>query len=323
MDQGSGHAGSRGVDFQGMFPSHLRRRRVAPFLSRHVVFVLGMLASIALADSTGVERLEPDAAQDVEDDPPRTMRATAQGLRLEAQGGVLRWKWNEVVPNRAPLEELGFLPVGKLEGIWIEGPVRLGASVVFLSGAIAYQGYLQDPDDYSVTPYESNTHYLAATPKLWVQWRSRGSAGWLRPSLSLSRPWWRRTLDGTRDRVPGPHGYIETWSVLTAGTGLEVGRGIGAASELALSGELLWPISTHESIGPKGSPLELVPGTRRGIRLVARGVHRDRYVGELEFHAVRFEESDPVSVTRGEKVTYYLQPESSLETVSLRIGRIF
>lgn len=259
----------------------------------------------------------------MEEVPPRPVRRPADGFRLEVQGGLLRWKWNEVVPSRPALEELGFLPVAKGEATWTEGPVRLGASLLLASGAIAYQGYLQDPDDFSLTSFESNSHYLVATPGISLRWRSRGPMGWLRPSVSLSRPWWRRTLDATSDRAPGAHGYVETWSVLTAGAGLEVGRGIGPSSELALAGELLVPLSTSESVGSSTSPLELEPGTRTGVRLVARGVFRDRFLIELDAHAVRFEESDPVARVEKGRTLYYLQPESNLETVALRIGRIF
>lgn len=308
-----------------MHPATSRLRTAAPSSIGLAALLVVAGASSGFGDSTGVERLGPPPGTDAEPmhSGSPASSGTIQGFRLEVQAGVLRWKWNEVVPYYPQLEELGFVPVAKVEGTWVDGALRLGASLELLSGAITYDGYLQSRSEFSLTPYESNTHYLAATPEVSLQWRGTGPMGWLRPSLALSRPWWRRTIDGTRDRVHGPFGYVETWSVLTVAPGLEVGRPLGASGEFALSAEVPIPLSTAETIGSGSQAIELQPKTRPGIRLAARGVYQGRYLAELEVRAVRFEESDPVA--REEKGVSYLifQPESSLETISWRFGRIF
>lgn len=282
--------------------------------------VLLFLATVAVGSE--LERLDSPAEHDLEAPEPLATRP-ARGFLLETSLGLVRWKWNEVVPFREDLEELGYVPAVSASGTWILSPLRLGASLEILSGAIAYQGYLQSTTNFSLVAYESNSHYLAATPEVSLQLCPGGSLEGLRPVVSLSRPWWRRTLDGTRDQRPGAYGYVETWSVWTLSPGLEVGRRVGSAVEIALTGQALIPLSTSETIVSRTSVLDLQPKTRTGVRLEARGIYRGAYLAEIEFRSVRFEESDPVGVTSGGVRSLVYQPESRLQRITWRVGRIF
>lgn len=299
-----------------------RVRSATPFLA----FLSATLACATPhpTDSLGVERIDTASALPLDKDhsKPERVPRTITGIRFEAQAGVVRWKWNEVVPGRSQLEELGFVPVFLASGTWWKGPVRLGASVELLSGAIAYDGYLQDRFGGSLVPYESNTYYVAVTPTLTLQLRSSGVWEWIRPSVSLARPWWRRTIDSEVDRSPGRFGYVEVWSVLGSGFGLELERTYRQVHALSILGEILVPLSTSERIGPTHSAIELKPQTRNGSHWRARFVHRQRFVVELDALRTGFDESDPVDLGGGTGLQVY-QPESHLDRFAWKVGMIF
>lgn len=282
------------------------------------------LATPHHADALGVERLDTAAAAPAHEVPSETapVGRAAKGNHFEAQVGAARWKWNEVVPGRPQLEELGLVPVFVARGMWWNGPVSLGASVDMLSGAVAYDGYLQNKFDGSLVPYESNTHYLAFTPTLTLQFQSSGTWRWIRPTVSLSRPWWRRTIDSEVDRTPGRFGYVETWSVLGSGFGLELERTFRRIHALSIFGEVQVPLSTSEEVGSSPSAVALKPKTRNGSHWRARYVYRHRYLLELDAVRTGFDESDPLDLGEGTGLPIY-QPESSLDRVAWKVGMIF
>jgi hypothetical protein len=276
------------------------------------------------AETPAIERLDSPSGPLAEDAPRgQVSSAGAVGtLRFEIQGGLVRWKWNEVVPGHVQLEELGLVPLAMARGTWRKGPVLLGASLEVVSGAVEYDGYLQDRFDGSLIPYRSQTHYLSITPTLGLQLRVPGAWDWIRPTLSLSRPWWQRTIDSEVGRSPGRFGYVETWSVLNSGYGFELERTFRRILALTIHGEVQVPHSTSERIGLTLNPVELEPKTRTGMHWRARLTYRSRAHLEIDALATGFDESELVEVPDGSGDQVY-QPESSLDRVAWKVGWIF
>lgn len=283
-----------------------------------------VVAARGHADSLPTERISTSSELPPQDEasPHRVVPREPPRFRFEAQGGLVRWKWNEVVPALPQLEERGSIPMAKVRGTWRVGPVRMGASLELLSGAIAYDGYLQDRSTASLVPYRSRTNYLAATPSIAIQYRHPGGLEWVRPTVSLSRPWWRRTIDSESDRSPGRFGYVEVWSVVSSGFGVEVERTFPRNFALSILGEVQVPHSTTESIGSTNSPIRLEPKTRTGGRWNARLTYRDRFLLEFDALRVGFDESDMVR-SGGQTEMFVFQPESSLDRVAWTVGMIF
>lgn len=235
---------------------------------------------------------------------------------LRGTVGANHWAWNEELETAPDLEERGWIPSTELRVGFRQGFVSAGASWEGMTGAIDYDGYLQDVQSETLTPYLGSTYYAYSGVGVWAHLLARRPGYTVFFGGRFEQPSWRRTIDSERDNRPGIHGYVEVWSFRQMGPDLGLELDLPRGGVAALHGAWLFPLGpAREVIGR----MTLAPRTNVGYRGELSWRMSSGLVFEVATTAVGFGQS-PLVRHPQDMFLVVSQPPSVLRAWALRVG---